>query len=123
LPIAITLSSGEASDYKGYEPLMQEPGPAPKVMIADKGYDSDAIRHDLAARTAEAVIPMRRNRKAPETIDSAIYALRNLIERCFNKLKHSRRLATRYDKTTESYLGFVLLASARLWCRHFVNTA
>ena len=46
-----------------------------------------------------------------------------LIERCFNKLKHSRRLATRYDKTTESYLGFVLIASARLWCRHFVNTA
>lgn len=102
---------------------MLEPGPEPKVLIADKGYDSDAIREDLIARKAEPVIPMRRNRKAQGPIDSAIYALRNLIERCFNKLKHSRRLATRYDKTTESYPGFVLVASARLWCRHFVNTA
>ena len=123
LPIAITLSSGEASDYKGYEPLMQEPGPRPRIMIADKGYDSDAIREDLVARNVEAVIPMRRCRKVQTPIDGAVYALRNLIERCFNKLKQSRRLATRYDKTTESYLGFVLVASARLWCRHFVNTA
>jgi transposase len=102
---------------------MLEPGPEPKVLIADKGYDSDAIREDLIARMAEPVIPMRRNRKAQDTIDGAIYALRNLIERCFNKLKHSRRLATRYDKTTESYLGFVLIASARLWRRHFGDAA
>ena len=103
--------------------MMLEPGPEPKVLIADKGYDSDAIREDLIARQVEPVIPMRRNRKAQDPIDGAIYALRNLIERCVNKLKHSRRLATRYDKTTESYLGFVLIASARLWCRHFVNKA
>lgn len=49
--------------------------------------------------------------------------MRTLIERCFNKLKLSRRLATRYDKATESYLGFVPIASARLWCRHFINAA
>ena len=54
-------------------------------------------------------------------IDGCLYALRNLVERCFSKLKHSRRLATRYDKTADSYLGFVLVASARLWVRHFVN--
>ncbi len=122
LPIVITLSSGDASDYKGYEPLMQEPGPQPGIMIADKGYDSDAIRENLVARNVETVIPMRRSRKVQTPIDGVVYALRNLIERCFNKLKHSRRLATRYDKTTESYLGFVLVASARLWCRHSVNT-
>jgi transposase len=102
---------------------MQEPGPEPKVLIADKGYDSDAIRDDLAERHVEAVIPFRRNRKVQPPIDGYIYALRNLIERCFSKLKHSRRLATRYDKTSESYPGFVLIASARMWCRHFVNTA
>jgi transposase len=122
LPIAVTLSSGEASDYKGYEPLMQEPGPEPKVLIADKGYDSDAIRDGLAERHVEAIIPFRRNRKVQLPIDGYIYALRNLIERCFAKLKHSRRLATRYDKTSESYIGFVLIASVRLWCRYFVNT-
>ena len=101
--------------------MMLEPGPEPKVLIADKGYDSDAIRDDLIAREAEPVIPMRRNRRAQDPIDGAIYALRNLIERCFNKLKHSRRLATRDDMTTESYLGFVLIASARLWCKHLAK--
>jgi transposase len=102
---------------------MDEPGPEPKVLIADKGYDSDAIREDLARRGAEPVIPPRKNRKVQPVIDGHIYALRNLIERCFSKLKHSRRLATRYDKTAASYIGFVLIASTRLWIRHFVNTA
>ena len=101
---------------------MDEPGPEPKVLIADKGYDSNAIREDLARRGTEPVIPPRRNRKIQPPVDSYIYALRNPIERCFSKLKHSRRLATRYDKTAASYIGFVLIASARLWVRHFVNT-
>ena len=57
------------------------------------------------------------------SINGAIYALRNLVERCVNRLKRPRRLATRYDKITESYLGVVLIALARLWCRHFVSTA
>lgn len=47
LPVAIALSPGEASDIKGYEPVMDEPGPLPRVLIADKGYDSHAIRGDL----------------------------------------------------------------------------
>jgi transposase len=113
LPIAITLSSGEPTDYEKYEPLMLEPGPEPKVLMADKVHDRDAIRDDLIARKVEPVIPTRRTRKAQRPIDGAIYALSSLIESCFNKLKHSRRLATRYDKTTESYLGFVLIAPAR----------
>jgi len=92
------------------------------VLIADKGYDSDAIREDLIAKEVEPVIPMRRNRKAQDSLDSAIYALRNRLERCFNKLMRSRRLATRCDETTESYLGFVLVGSARLSCRHLLNT-
>jgi transposase len=101
---------------------MDEPGPRPRILIADKGYDSDAIREDLARRGAEPVIPPRKNRKVQAPIDAFIYALRNLIERCFSKLKQSRRLATRYDKTAASYIGFVLIASTRLWIRHFVNT-
>ena len=100
---------------------MAEPGPAPKVMLADKGYDADAILADLERRGVAAVIPPRRNRKRQPIIDGHLYALCNLVERCFSKLKHSRRLATRYDKTADSYLGFVLVASARLWLRHFVH--
>jgi transposase len=121
--VAVVLSTGEASDAKGYEPLMDEPGPAPKVLLADKGYDSDAIREDLHERAIEPVIPFRRNRKQRPSIDGYLYALRNLVERCFSKLKQSRRLATRYDKTASSYLGFILLASTRLWFRHFVHMA
>ncbi len=106
---------------KGYAPLMAEPGPEPKVMLGDKGYDADVILNDLQAKGIAAVIPPKRNRKVKPVIDGHIYALRNLVERCFSKLKHSRRLATRYDKTATSFLGFVLIASARLWITHFVD--
>lgn len=83
--------------------------------------DADAILADLEAKGVAAIIPPKRNRKVQRVIDGHLYALRNLVERCFSKLKHSRRLATRYDKTADSYLGFVLIASIRLWVRHFVN--
>ena len=66
-------------------------------------------------------IPPKRNRKVQPVIDGHLYALRNLVERCFSKLKHSRRLAIRYDKTADSYIGFILIASTRLWVRHFIN--
>jgi transposase len=121
LPVAVVLTGGEISDVKGYSPVMAEPGPEPKVILADKGYDADVILDDLQARDIAAVIPPKRNRKIQPIIDGHLYALRNLVERCFSKLKHSRRLATRYDKTAESYLGFILIASARLWIRHFVD--
>ncbi len=111
LPVAVVLTGGEVSDVKGYAPLMAEPGPGPRVLLGDKGYDADAILADLDARGAAAVIPPKRNRKDQRPIDGHLYALRNLVERCFSKLKHSRRLATRYDKTAHSHLGFILVAS------------
>jgi transposase len=67
--------------------------------------------------------PARKTRKVRESVDGHIYALRNRIERCFNRLKNARRVATRYDKTADSFLGFVQITSIRLWIRHFVNTA
>lgn len=93
------------------------------MLLADRGYDADRIRADLAARGAEPVIPGRAGRKTPVPVDRTLYALRNRIERCFGKLKTSRRLATRYDKTADSYLGFVHIASVKLWLRHFAHTA
>lgn len=102
---------------------MEEPAPEPKVLIADKGYDADAIRADLEARGATPIIPTKRNRKVQIEIDGYIYALRNRIERCFNRLKNTRRFATRYDKLAETFHGFVNLAAIRLWLRHIVNRA
>ena len=117
----MVLTGGEVSDVKGYAPVMAEPGPERKVLLGDKGYDADAILNDLEARGTAPIIPPKRNRTVPRDIHGQLYALRNLVERCFSKLKHNRRLATRHDKTADSYLGFVLITSIRLWVRHFVN--
>ncbi len=121
LPIAFALTGGETSEYKGYLPIMNADGPAPRVLLADKGYDADFIREDMERRGGTAMIPTKRNRKVQLPVDPAIYALRNMVERCFNKLKNARRLATRYDKTADSYLGFINLVAIRLWMRQFVN--
>lgn len=102
---------------------MQADAPEPKVLLADRGYDADRIRTDLEARGATPVIPGRKNRKVPVPVDDFVYSLRNQVERAINKLKCSRRLATRYDKTADSYLGFIHLTSVRLWIKHFVNSA
>jgi transposase len=102
---------------------MDADGPAPKVLLADKGYDADFIRLDMVRRGGFAMIPTKRNRLVQIPVDAAIYALRNMVERCFNKLKNARRLATRYDKTADSYLGFIHIVSIRLWMRHFVNAS
>jgi len=104
-------------------PIMDADGPAPKVLLADKGYDADFIRKDMERRGGMAIIPTKRNRLIQLPVDAAIYALRNMVERCFNKLKNARRLATRYDKTADSYLGFVHIVSIRLWMRQFVNAS
>lgn len=86
-----------------------------EALLADKGYDAAAIREELARAEVEAVIPPKSNRRNPAPYDPVKYRLRNLVERLFNKLKNWRRIATRYDKTKESYLGFVALASIKLW--------
>ena len=112
------ITPGQVSDYRGYDAVMDDDLPQPKVLIADKGYDSDAIREDVEARGGTAVIPARKTRKMPEPIDGFIYDLRNLVERCINKSKNARRVATRYDKTAASYLGFIEVISARMWFRH-----
>jgi transposase len=92
------------------------------ALLADKGYDADAIRQELANAEVEAVIPAKRNRRIPAPHDPVKYRWRNRIERLFSKLKNWRRVATRYDKTADSYIGFVSLASALLWLP-FVHAA
>ena len=86
-----------------------------EALLADKGYDADVIREELAKAEVEAVIPAKSNRREPIPHDREKYRWRNLVERLFNKLKNWRRIATRYDKTKKSYLGFVSIASALLW--------
>lgn len=117
LPVRAEITGGEVSDFKGFDALVDADLPNAKVFLADRGYDSDHIRNTIAERGGTPVIPGKANRKIPIKVDAITYALRNQVERCFNKLKCSRRLATRYDKTAASYLGFIQMIAMRLWVR------
>lgn len=112
------ITPGQASDYTGFDLVMTDNLPEPSVLLADRGYDADNIRKDMQARDVLLVIPMRKLRKRRIGVDRSLYRLRNLVERCFHKLKNARRVATRYDKTAESFLGFIDITSIRLWLRH-----
>lgn len=109
------LTPGQAHDVQGFAPLFRMISDRIEAFLADRGYDADAIRKEIEAAGVEAVIPAKVNRRNPAPHDRTKYKWRNLIERLFNKLKNWRRVATRYDKTKESYLGFVALASVKLW--------
>jgi transposase len=89
----------------------------PKALLADKGYDTDAIREDLKRRGIKAVIPPKSNRKKMLRYNRKLYRQRNCIERAFGHLKINRAIATRYDQTAESFLGMIFLASARYWLK------
>jgi transposase len=114
-PLAFELTGGEAHEVKGYEALMTLYDTTPERLIGDKGYDSDEIRSDLAG--IEPVIPPRSNRTKPIGYDRKAYKRRNLIERCVNRLKQFRRIATRYEKNARAYLSMLGLAATRLWMK------
>lgn len=113
----MVLTPGQAHDVTAYDDLMAERDADPAILLGDKGYDRDAIRQDQRDRGAVAEIPTKRNRKVQHTVDKPLYALRARIECFINKLKHHRRVATRYDHTSDSFLGFVLIGCLRVWIR------
>jgi transposase len=113
-PLGFTLTPGQAHDTKGFLTLLRMMGDKIDALLGDKGYDSDDIIAAIEELDIEAVIPSKSNRKEQREINRETYKLRNLIERMFNKLKNWRRVATRYDKTAESFLAFVTIASIKL---------
>ncbi len=112
------ITPGQTSDDLGFDLGMDDNLPEPRVLLAERGYDADRIRQSMSERDILTQIPMRKTRKMRVGVDHALYRLSNLVERCFNKLKNARRVATRYDKTAESHLGFIDITSIRLWVRH-----
>ncbi len=111
-PLAFHLTSGEAADCASYDTLIDLPAGVPDALLADKGYDSDAIRADLKNRGIRPVIPPRSNRTTAIRWNKRLYRERNRIERMFGHLKINRAIATRYDKLSESFLGMLYLAAA-----------
>ena len=114
-PLRFALSPGQAHDITEAARLLD--GESADYVLGDRAYDANSLRQTIAAMGATAVIPSHPRRKQPYDYDRNIYRLRNRIERCFNKLKHFRRIATRYDRRAVHFLAFIHLASAMLWMR------
>ena len=98
------------------------PERTPDALVADKAYDSDAIRNDLKQRGIRAVIPPRSNRTKTICYNKRLYRQRNCIERALGHLKINRAIATRYDQLADSFFGMLYLATARYWIK-FVHAA
>ena len=118
LPVRLGLTPGETHDDRLCSVLLSALQPR-TTLLADRGYDADWIRELVAQQGAWANIPPKRNRKESACFSPYLYRARNLVERFFNKIKHCRRVATRYDKLAANYLAFVKLASIRLWLRFY----
>ena len=114
-PLRFILTPGQAGDITQAPALLD--GYHADHVIADTAYDGRALRQVIDAMGATAVIPSHPTRKHLLAHDRALYRLRNRIERCFNKLKHFRRLATRYDRRAVYFLSFLQLAAALIWMR------
>ena len=99
-------------DSIGVEPLIT--GVDFDALIADKAFDNDALRATLNDRRATAVIPAKADRKTPIPHDAEMYKWRHLIENFFQRIKEFRRIATRYDKTDESFAAAIYLVAAFL---------
>ena len=108
---------GEAAACKAHDALIGLPECVPSALLADKGYDADAIHADFAGREIEAIIPGRSNRRVKIEHDRALYKQRNRIERMFGHLKINCAIATRYDQLANSFLGMVHIATARYWLK------
>jgi transposase len=114
-PLRFIVTAGQVGDITQAPALLE--GQAGGAVLADKAYDSNALRAVIADMQAEAVIPSNRSRKVLIPHNSGTYKHRNRIERCFNRLKHFRRFATRYDRRSIHFNGFVHLAAAMIWLR------
>ena len=137
-PLGLVLSGGNAADTTFFTTVLEavsirdgrpgRPRTRPERVLADKAYTSAANRKFLTDRGIKVTIPEREDQKAgrlrrgsaggrPRDFDAEAYKGRNVVERCFNKLKQWRGIATRFDKTARSYLAGPTLAASLIWTR------
>ena len=118
LPLALKLTEGQAHDGRSASELLSQITKG-QILLADRGYDSDALRRSLKERGAWANIKPMPNRVNVPSFSPFLYRYRNLVERFFSKLKHYRAIATRYEKHAANYLALVKLAATRIWLRPY----
>jgi transposase len=116
LPIALKLTEGQAHDGKSAKDMLGGLGPG-DILLADRAYDSDALRQSVADQGAWANIRPMSTRVNVPAFSPFLYRYRNLVERFFSKLKHFRAVATRFEKHAANYLALVKLAASRIWMR------
>ncbi len=113
--VCFILTGGERHDITQAEQLVENF--CADYVIADKGYDAEAFVLKLTERNSAVVIPSRLNHKVQRVIDKHLYKERHLIENQIGKLKHFRRVFSRFDKLAKNYLSFVQFASTLIWLR------
>ena len=118
LPVALKLTEGQAHDGRSAADMLGRLGPG-HILLADRAYDSDALRQSLKERGAWANVKPMPHRVNVPAFSPFLYRYRNLVERFFNKLKHYRAIATRYEKHAANYLALVKLAASRIWLRAY----
>ena len=113
--MSFILTAGQCHDSPQAKSLIE--GYATDAVIADKGYDSTDLIDAVIAEGIEAVIPPRSNRKGPREYDLHLYKERHLEECFINKIKHYRRVFSRFEKLSKNYLGCLSFVSALIWLR------
>jgi len=109
------LTGGQRHDSKQAENLID--GLSFDYVIADKSYDFDEFLQIIAKKDAVPVIPPRANRKELRDYDAHLYRERHLVECFINKIKHYRRIFSRFEKLAKRYLGFLHFAGTLIWLR------
>ena len=111
-PIAFLLTGGQVADCEAAKKLLEHLPPSARVLHGDKGYDTNLVRHRVEANGTLPNIPPKANRIWKSCFSPMLYRARNAIERMFYRLKHFRRVATRYDRLATNYLAAVCLAAS-----------
>jgi len=117
-PIALKITEGQAHDGRSAADMLGTIK-ADQILLADRAYDSDSLRQTLKDRGAWGNIRLMPNRRSKPAFSKFLYRQRNAVERFFNKLKHFRAVATRYDKRDDNFLASIQLASIRIWLRNY----
>jgi transposase len=113
-PRHLIVTGGQVHDAKVLPAFLDWPDP-PLAIVADKAYDSRAIRQAVTDEGALAVIPTRRTTRNTIPYDTTLYAQRNIVERFFCRMKDMRRLATRFEKLTRNFLAMIHIFAIRCW--------
>lgn len=122
LPVALKLTPGQAHDGRSAADMLDNIGEG-ETLLADRAYDSDALRKAMDERGAWTCIKPMPNRKYPPAFSPFLYRYRNLVKRFFNKLKHFRAVATRFEKHPQNYLALVKLAAIKIRLRAYESVS